>query len=119
MKHGAHEGSEDDEPGAGRDPEGRASGHVQVVQRVAGAPLPHHEGDQGGQCDGCHAQHEGPGSRHGREVDAQDEAAHQEHGQDPADVVDRGGRLVDVRGPVGTGRSPTAPLAGDDAARPD
>ena len=48
----AHERAEDDDPGAGGDPEDPPAGDVQVVQRVRGAALADDEGDQRGDARG-------------------------------------------------------------------
>src|SRR2546429_693190 len=45
-EHGSHQRAEDDDPRAGRHPEGRASRRAQVVERVPRPALPDEERDQ-------------------------------------------------------------------------
>ena len=103
-EHRPHQRPEDDDPGAGSHPEHPPTGDVQVVQRVGGSPLPDHERDPGRDRDEHEADHERTFVRHGREVDAQDQAADEQHRQDPAEVVDRVGRLVHVGGNEANGK---------------
>ena len=71
---------------------------VEVVERVRGTPLLPDEGHPGCQRDHGQTQDEGALARHGREVDREHQAGHQQDREDAAEVVDRLGGLVDVGG---------------------
>jgi hypothetical protein len=72
---------------------------TQKIRRPAmsSSSLPEHEGDTGDDGDAGHDRHDLTRARYGREVDPDDERAHEEHGQDTAEVVDRLRALVHVR----------------------
>ena len=71
---------------------------VEVVERGGRASLAQHERDAGGERDQPEPERERAAVRHRREVDRQHERRDEQHGQDAAEVVDRVGRLVHVRG---------------------
>ena len=77
---------------------------LEVVQRVRRAPLTKVEGAERRQCDGRQAEHERALVGHRGEVDREDQRSHENDRQDPAEVVDRVRRLVDVSS--GRGRRP-------------
>ena len=83
-------------PAHGGDPEHAARGDVQVVQRVGGPLLADDEGDPCDDRDAEQREGERPGIRDRREVDAEDRRPDHHRRQDPAEVVDLLGRLVDV-----------------------
>ena len=91
-----HQRAEDDDPGAGGDPERRAGGDLEVVERVLRPPLADQEGDRRGCGDREQAEREGALVGHRREVDPEDQRAHEHDREDAAEVVDRIGRLVHV-----------------------
>ena len=76
---------------------GRAA-TVQVVERVARAALAHEERDRREDRDAAEDERGGLGLRHRREVDREDQAPDEHQRHDAAEVVDRFGGLVDVRG---------------------
>ena len=97
-EHRSHPRAEDDDSGHGSHPEGTSGGDVQVVQRAAGPQLAEGERDKAEHRDHGKAENEGGRVWHDREVDAQDQGSHHDHGQDAAEVVDRLGRLAHIGG---------------------
>ena len=96
-EHRAHQRAEDDDPGAGRHPEGRPRGRVQVVERVRRPALPDHERDQREQ----RRRRTGRGSSPvsfgtAAKLIAEDQRADEHDREHAAEVVDRLGRLVHV-----------------------
>ena len=66
------------------------------VERALGATLADVESDQGSDRDRREPADKCPLAGNRREVDAEDCGRHEQYRQDPAEVVDRIGRLVDV-----------------------
>ena len=100
MNIARHQRAEDDD--ARRRPRPRRSGRAatcEVVERVRGAALAEDEGDAPRRATTASpiAERRRLRVRHRREVDRQDERADEHDREDAAEVVDRLGRLVDVR----------------------
>ena len=102
------------DPATGGHPEHAAPCDLKVVEGVLRAPLPDQEGDQAGQGDGRQPQGQqlpcsGTAAKLMREHERRDE----DDGQDPAQVVDRVRRLVDVSSArrSGPSRGPRRPAA--------
>ena len=82
----------------------RRVGHLEVIERRAGAALAHDEGGDRRQGDDAEPDRQRPLARHRREVDPQHQRRHQQDREDAAEVVDRLGGLVDVGGDVAPGQ---------------
>ena len=92
----AHERAEDDDPGAGGDPERRAGGHVEVVERVPRATLPDDEEEGRDGCGPQQREREGLLVRYRQEVDRDDQPADEHSRERAPHVVDRIRCLLDV-----------------------
>ena len=99
MNSRAHERAEDDDPGAGRHPEDRPRRDVQVVERDCGPALSKEEGDEARERDREQRRATSVASfGTGRKLIERIGRADEKDGKDPAEVVDRIGRLVHVSG---------------------